>query len=135
MTPEQVCELIYERSARDDETVNSLSPVLGEIMEWLFNGDMESITRFYEIADVTRMKLVYLAGVIRAAFGHGHQISTWNNYRLRAIEEAKVRFPNRYKGAFIGLINYSPAEDISETSGAFDRLIGIHSTFVRENTQ
>lgn len=135
MTPQEVCELTYSKCKNpndDNASSRDLGVPMKIVMNWLWNGDVSSITEYYRLLDEKKLCLLLLAGMVRAAFGHGAQISTWNDYRLRAIEEAKARFPDTYQDAFCGLLDISWAETKTGTEGSFDRLIGIHPTFVRD---
>lgn len=129
-TPEEVCELAYRYSAAEQNEVGHCSNIMRGIMGWLFEGDKESITKFYEIIDESKLNLLYLSAVARAASGHGEQISTWEGYRLRALASAEQRFPEKYKAVFAGLLK--PDKYRSGTEGAFDRVMSIHPNFVRD---
>lgn len=132
MTPPELCTLVYKTFA--DESVNALCHIMNPVYDWLQDGDVASLTEFYTTLDVERMNLLHLAGLVRQTCSYGHKIPGWDAYRLRAIDEARVRYPAQsVLDAFYNLLD-DPwiVDEPNSLSTSFDQLVGIHPTLVRD---
>lgn len=123
----ELIEKMYASTEEDSRGV--LQELVYWIMDCLRTGDINSLNSFYQQLDETKLSLLLMGGAIRTGFAYHKHYPEWNKFRLRAIDEAKLHYPDKWKGAFMGLIDLKDYPTGSE--GAFDRLIGIHPTIAR----
>lgn len=124
----KLIQAMYESTDEDKRDV--VYQMMKWIIDGLRSGDTNQLNEFYRQLDVSKLSLLFLASPIRGAFSYRAHLPAFDDFRLRAIEEAKARYPDTWKGAFVGLIDIK-SDKPSPWAGDFDRLVGIHPSISR----
>lgn len=133
MTLEEILDFTYKASTEGSDIQRPARTLIHWSMEKLRAGEANELRHFYESLDVSKLSLNVMSICLRQCFGWREHLPEWWTFKERAIESAKVRFPEKYERAFIGLLNTEERHsDPFGTNRAFDQFIGVHPSLHRD---
>lgn len=137
MTPQELCEFCYKYSDTEMSEHKSfaMQTSMGQLMDWLGDGSVYDLSEFFTNVDETKLNILFLTGLLRCTFAHGHQIPGWEEFRVRGLLQGQKLCEvngksDRFDMIFRGLIN--PDRWLSPFDKHLDKLLGIHEKFQRD---